>query len=335
MVVRLWKRNNGTGDRQQPVSASANRVSLPGVNEASEDTEASDGWVLGEFGKHQLFGGDYHQLSYSTQARAIDLVMRAGWVRIGDLVSEAEASGELWQVVGAMKLANEFLDSDELAAPFFDAGIRALAKMRITNPQQHLSGREFSRYRMHFDRVEPDNFWGPAVFESEFGPSRQFFLDAAVASVSARKPIVLFHEEGVEMELDNSIDLDSLFFKFGSLIYRGPLVMSLQDRDEAQLIHPIVAAISSRDHKLGARKMVDRVSENAIMDSYSFVFIGLGLVRFIEDYLDPSALALEEARMLRLHCLQQLQRMGVFRASIARGVFTQAEIDALALVDED
>ena len=205
------------------------------------------------------------------------------------VIAELLRHGEVgeWEKVGAWKFVREFLDDDkEAIQPVIDAGLLALSRMRVTNLSVHLAPIDSPRYtELTGERPPNDGFFGPPVFDSNFGPTRQYYFDHAISTAAARRIARLPSDAGIEPgPLDNAV---RAMWDFGLLIYRGPLVVNPDIRFEPNVVRPAVTAASGVDHGL----FTDRLADAALDTSGHThgVWTSLGGTRFVEEYLDPTA----------------------------------------------
>jgi hypothetical protein len=199
-----------------------------------------------------------------------------------------------WEKVGAWKYARDFLDNQPEAQELIDDGLRAIHAMRVTNLAIHLSRLDAPRYE-EITGVRPmnDGFWGPPVFDSGYGPTKQYYFDHALASATSRTITRLPASPGVAP--GSLAGLGSTMWDFGMLLHCGPLVVNPDIAIEPNVVRPAVAAASGADHSLFADGLAEQVSayiekdfqDNATPPPWS----ALGAARFIEDYLDQSALS--------------------------------------------
>src|SRR5262249_3397173 len=133
-----------------------------------------------------------------------------------------------------------------------------------------------------------DGFFGPPVFDSNYGPSRQFYFDNAIATAAGRTPTRVPSSPGVE---PGSIDeAAKAMWNFGLLVHRGPLVVSPDIAFEPNVVRPAIAAATNVDHHRFAELVVEKV-----LEPRPYVNGGpwpaLGAARFIEEYLDPAVVS--------------------------------------------
>ena len=192
-------------------------------------------------------------------------------------------SGE-WERVGAWKYVRGWLDDEPGTQDLIDAGLLALHRMQVTNLQVHLAPIDTPRYEeLTGGPVPHDGFFGPPVFATAYGPTRQYYLDSAVTA-AARVPRRLTSAPGVEpVSID---DAARSMWDFGMLIHRGPLVVNPDIAYEPSVVKPAAEAATDVDHGRFAELIVERVTDDS---TYLYgVWSALGAARFIEEYLDPA-----------------------------------------------
>lgn len=194
------------------------------------------------------------------------------------------AEEDEWATLGAWQFSRDFLEDEGLEAELTDKALLVLDGMRITNLRLHLPPMDFTRYQELTGAPPPDDgFYGPPVFDSNFGPSRQFYFDQAAAAAAARAPQRIAFAPGVApAPLGESTNC---LWDFGMLVLRGAQTMPRELRDEATVLAPARAAATDVDHALVSTAMAEAVSDP---DSYLHgPWSLLGCARFLEDYLDP------------------------------------------------
>jgi hypothetical protein len=207
---------------------------------------------------------------------------------------ERHAAVGAWEQVGAWKYVRDMLDdgSPESQA-LIDGGLRRIHRMRVTNLSIHIGSPDSVRYsEVNGEPPMMDGFWGPPVFDSEYGPSRQYYYDHAVAAAAGRVITRLPAGPGVAPgPLDNPA---GKMWDFGMFIYRGPLAVSQDHAYEPALVRSMVKAASNVDHGMFADALAEDtkayVERDAGVTGNAPPWSALGGTRFVEDYLDPSAL---------------------------------------------
>ena len=226
---------------------------------APDDLIAPD--ALARFGRFQFLGaGEISGVTDPSEALRLVDPLRHQLYRDASAKSaalaelERHARGDEWAAVGAWKFAREFLDfSDPTSGPLaqraVDGGLRAVASMQVVNLGIHLSPADGERFQHITGAPAPnDGFWGPPVFDSSFGPTRQYYDDHATAAAAARSPVRLSHRPGVAPASMESVN--HALWDFGMLMVRGPLVVPEDCRFEPNLVRPLVAAAADADHSL-------------------------------------------------------------------------------------
>lgn len=215
-----------------------------------------------------------------------------------------------WEKVGAWKFAREFLDDDANTHHLIQEGLLALDRMQITNLSIHLSSNDTDIYEGVTGRKPAhDGFFGPPVFGTSYGPTRQFYFDGAISAAASRVPPQVPAQQGAAPG-DISAALSSLA-DLGALIHRGPKVVPPDIAIESTVIASAVAAATNVDHALFLEE-VARAAVDPARANYFNGWLGLGAARFAEESLDPSVLGSP--------ALEQLTDLGV-RELLARGMF--------------
>ncbi|ONH24737.1 hypothetical protein [Pseudofrankia asymbiotica] len=190
-----------------------------------------------------------------------------------------------WEKVGAWQYAREFLDAADDTQDLIDGGLLAARDMRVTNLRIHLSIVDTARYKeLTGGPVPDDGFFGPPVFDSPHGPTRQFYFDEAVATAAARRPSRVPAAPGVEPgPVDDAV---RALWDFGQLVHRGPVLSARHPAFESTVVGPAVAAARDVDHQRFADLVLAKITTPGAL-SYN-VWSALGAARFIEEYLDPT-----------------------------------------------
>lgn len=212
-------------------------------------------------------------------------------VLVAELGRHAE-HGE-WEKVGAWKYVREFLDESPDTLPLIDEGLRAIERMRCTNLAFHLPMIDKPRWMALFGQEPPhDGFFGPPVFDSSYGPGRQYYFDHAVTTAFSRAITKVPSSTGVEPG-----DLDEVagrMWDFGMLIHRGPLVVPPDISFEPNVVRPAVQAATNVDHVRFTEKLAEAIRHKTEHDRTWMANLPgwrpLGAARFIEDYLDAAAM---------------------------------------------
>ena len=247
--------------------------------------------ALATFGRVQFVGADTNGIVDSAAAGALVEPLQQRLYR--DAVSTAAVCDELrrhaargeWEAVGAWRFAIGSIADAAFEAEMLDLALLAMARMRVTNLGIHLSIPYGERYRqLTGERVPNDGFWGPPVFDSAFGPTRQYYLDSAVAAQAGRQPPRVPSAPGVAP--GDALAARGSLWDFGMLMIRGPLVVPPDIKLEATAVSKAQRAASNVDHRLFVEAMLGVLRQDT---SYGWSYYGL--VRFIEDYLDPKLYA--------------------------------------------
>jgi hypothetical protein len=198
---------------------------------------------------------------------------------------ERHASQGRWEAVGAWKFGEDFIDDAAYNASVTDLGLLALADMRVTNLAIHLGHAYLTRYEeLTGAPASNDGFWGPPIFDSAFGPTRQYYFDQAISAAAQRRPTRIPSAPGITAPSD----LPGLW-DFGMLVLRGPALVSTELRFEPSTLREAIKASTGVDHSM----LVEQLRALLETEAKS-TFNGwscMGAARFIEDYLDPSLTA--------------------------------------------
>lgn len=96
-----------------------------------------------------------------------------GDVQVAEELRRHAAKGE-WEAIGSWQYARDFVQDEELEAELTDLALLTLNKMRITNLSIHLPAMDVQRFEELTGGPAPnDGFFGPPVFDSHFGPTRE------------------------------------------------------------------------------------------------------------------------------------------------------------------
>ena len=226
-----------------------------------EDCISADS--LGQYGRCQILGAEVSGVSSMAAYHLVEpLSMQTymdGGIGVSGAVEELRRHGATgtWEAVGAWKFAREFLKDPGTTAPdLIDNGLLALARMKITNLGFYLPGIDQSRYEaLTGGPVPNDGFFGPPVFDSPFGPNRQFYFDDAVAFARSRR--VERIPDTPDADPIRVDDAARAMWDLGLLVCRGPLVVHPDIRFEPSVIHGAVAVAKDVDHQ----RFVDRLCE--------------------------------------------------------------------------
>jgi hypothetical protein len=202
---------------------------------------------------------------------------------IAELHRHAE-SGE-WEKVGAWKYVREMLTDEPDTRSLIDGGLLAVDRMRVTNLAIHMAPIDLPRYEELVGHPpNNDGFFGPPVFDSKFGPSRQYYFDDAIAHAACRRVARIPSSPGVEPGPVE--EAARKMWDFGLLVHRGPLVVSPDISFEPNVVRPAIAAATGVDHERFAELVVEELLDKS--SHICGVWSTLGAARFFEEYLDPS-----------------------------------------------
>jgi hypothetical protein len=288
--------------------------------------------ALATFGRAEFLGNEEAGISVQDAYALIASLTQRAYAEpsgraqvIAELRRHAE-HGE-WEKVGAWQYVREFMSDEPDTRDLIDGGLLAVTRMRVTNLSIHLAPVDVPRYRALTGGPPPhDGFFGPPVFDSEFGPGREFYLDDAVAAAAARKITRLPAEPGVAPGPVR--DAARAMWDFGLLIYRGPRVVSPDIRFEPSVVRPAVAAASHVDHAA----FTDQLAQ-AALDLGAHVpgaWPAIGGARFAEDYLDTAATQTTGYARLLDTGLTLLTEMGEPGLLVAPGLLTPRQRQRLA-----
>jgi hypothetical protein len=288
---------------------------------------------LADFGRYLFLGsklnagGQQDSLSW-VRALAEPIWASAPNARVSAIAElrRHAARGE-WEAVGAWKFVREFLDEVPDIQDLIDGGLLAIVKMRVTNLGFNLAPIDVPRYRELTGAPVPnDGFFGPPVFDSAYGPNRQFYFDSAIAAAARRSPARLPHAPGVAP--GPVTDAARAMWDFGQLIYRGPLVVNPDTAFEPNVVRRAMEAARDVDHA----RFMDGVAD-AITDPANYLAEGyapIGAARFAEDYLGPEGMRAPGYDRLLDAGLNWLARQGDPGLMVAPDLLTPVQRDRLA-----
>jgi hypothetical protein len=316
-----------------PVPTRGGAADLPAqqARRGAQDRISSE--RLADFGRYLFLGsklnagGQQDSLSW-VRALAEPIWMSAPNARVSasaELRRHA-ARGE-WEAVGAWKFVREFLDEAPDTQGLIDGGLLAIAKMRVTNLGFNLAPVDVPRYReLTGLPVQNDGFFGPPVFDSAYGPNRQFYFDSAIAAAARRSPARLPHAPGVAP--GPVTDAARAMWDFGQLIYRGPLVVNPDTAFEPNVVRHAVEAARGVDHARFTDRVADAIADpaNHLAEGYA----PIGAARFAEDYLAPEAMRAPGYDRLLDTGLSWLARHGDPGLMVAPDLLTPVQRDRLA-----
>jgi hypothetical protein len=265
--------------------------SMPIWNRRRSQSDRISSERLADFGRWEFLkeqSGIDPSTVYGLVAPLNELAFSGSVTDRATLIAELNRHAErgVWEKVGAWKYVREFLDVAPDTQPLIDGGLLAVHDMRVTNLAMHLAVIDTLRYEaLTGGPVPDDRFLGPPVFDSAYGPPRQYYFDNAVAVAAARSPVRLPSVRGVEPgPID---DAARAMWGFGLLVHRGPLVVSPEIAFEPNVLRPAIAVATNVDHDRFAELVVDR-----LVDPGSHLcgpFSMIGAARFIEEFLAPAA----------------------------------------------
>lgn len=324
-VNELSRAGTGPVSSQRRDDATRRRAPAPGDKISSEQ--------LADFGRFQFLGEEQSGIK---SGDSLDLVRDLAWPLWGsepnaraDAIAELRrhaARGE-WETVGAWKFVREFLDDAPDTRDLIDGGLGAVTKMRVTNLSIHLSARDSTRYRELTGGPAPnDGFFGPPVFDSHFGPSRQYYLDSAVAAAARRSIARLAHAPGARP--GPLVDAARSLWDFGLLIYRGPLLVNPDIAFEPSAARRAVTAATNVDHALFMNGVANAVADPAHQLSEGYAAIGAA--RFAEDYLALEALSAPGYQWLLDTGLTRFLRTGEPGTEVSPLLLTPVQQERLA-----
>lgn len=289
--------------------------------------------ALAEFGRFEFLGRDQSGV-VDPYSLVSDLVSSSyppdgpGYAEVVAELRRHAESGE-WEKVGAWKFVRNFLSDTPDVADLVDGGLLAIHRMRVTNLAIHLAPIDTPRYAELTGGPPPnDGFFGPPVFDSSFGPTRQFYFDHAISTAASRQITRLPSAAGVEPgSLEDAV---KSMWDLGMLVYRGPLVVSPDIAFEPNVVKPAVDAARGVDHRIFAERLVD----GAVNRDSTFYgpWTAIGAARFIEDYLDPDVADLPACTRAIDSGLMQLEQMGLIGVGMTPDVLTPRQRQRLAAI---
>jgi hypothetical protein len=133
---------------------------------------------IADFGRFWLLQGE-SGLDSTAALEAVDQLLRPlyenppGDAQVAEELRRHAAKGE-WEALGAWQFARDFVQDEGLERELTDLALLTLEKMRITNLSIHLPRMDVQRFEELTGAPAPDDgFYGPPVFDSRFGPSRE------------------------------------------------------------------------------------------------------------------------------------------------------------------
>lgn len=289
--------------------------------------------ALADFGRFEFLGREQSGVidPYSLVSQLVSLAYPPDGPGYAEVVLELRRHAERgeWEKVGAWKFVREFLSDGPDVADLVDGGLLAIHVMRVTNLAIHLAPIDTPRYVELTGAPPPnDGFFGPPVFDSQFGPTRQYYFDHAIATAAARQITRVISAQGIEPgPIDDAV---RSMWDLGLLVYRGPLVVSTEISFEPNVVKPAVVAATGVDHLLFAERVVEAAlkPDSVVYGPWS----SLGAARFIEDYLDPRVAESPACTRAIDSGLTQLHRMGMIGVAMTPELLTPRQRERLAAI---
>lgn len=288
--------------------------------------------ALAQYGRFQFLGPELSGVADHTAAWALLEPLREGLY--SDPQTKQRAIAEIrrhaqqgeWEAVGAWKCAFDMVPDADLEADMTDAALLALAGMRITNLAIHLGPDHLRRFEELTSEPAPnDGFFGPPVFDSNFGPTRQYYFDQAIAAAAARTPERIPNRPGVQP--GQLGDAARGLWDFGMLVLRGPLLVNPDIRFEPSTVRSAVKAAKDVDHGLFCEQVSVLLAEQARESFNGWAF--MGAARFLEDYLDPELTGSAVHTKLVDAGLEQLAATGILGVGMTVDVLSRFERERL------
>ena len=302
---------------------------------APEDCITSD--ALAQFGRSEILGAELSGVPRLGVYQLVEPLAVQTYTDDGigttGVLEELRRHGDKgeWEAVGGWKFVREFVRDPEVTGPdVIDKGLEALARMRITNLGLLLAFDDRSRYEILTGAPVPnDGFFGPPTFESEFGPTRQFYFDDAISFARSRQPQRLPHSPGVDpIRVD---DVAKSMWDFGLLVFRGPLVVGPDGRFEPSLVRTASEVAKGVDHHRFVDRLCGELFEGE-MAQYAFPWSVAGAGRFVEDYLDVSLTGSPGHERLVDSALANLLEVGAIGLQMTPEVLSTFEWSRLRLL---
>lgn len=252
-----------------------------------------------------------------------------GYASVVAEVRRHAAVGE-WERVGAWKFAREYLAGE---FDLVDEGLRAIHRMRCTNLAMHLAPIDQRRWAEVIGEPIPhDGFVGPPVFDSSYGPTRQYYFDAAMTAAARRSVTRIPSTPGVEpapFAPDHAVE--NGLGNLAMLVFRGPLLVNPASTFEPSLVQPAATSAHGADHRI----FVDRLCDLMLNDTLAreSPWGALGATLFIEDYLDPSAVEAPGYDRLLDHGLTLLLEKGWLGVTVSAEQLTYRQRSRLASLE--
>lgn len=290
--------------------------------------------ALATYGRNEFLRADPSIDTSGNYQLIRDLVHHAmptdgpGFVEVVAELRRHAAKGE-WEKVGAWMFIRDMCGGDVGSAmDLVDGGLAAVIRMRVTNLRFHLSGYDSDRYRELTGEAAPhDGFFGPPVFDSDFGPSKQYYFDHAVAAAAGRRVTRLSTQPG---KMPGPVDdAASCMWDFAMLVYKGPLLVGDDYRFEPNVIRPAVTAATGVDHCVFVEALAAAVGERELDTYVKAPWYSLGATRFVEDYLDFATVDEPAYGRLLDAGLTQLVEFGALGVTLSPEVLTPRQRDRI------
>lgn len=289
--------------------------------------------ALADFGRFEFLGRRQSGVfdPYSLVSDLVSLLYPLDGPGCAEVVGELRRHAEKgeWEKVGAWKFVREFLWDGPDVADLIDGGLLAIHRMRVTNLAIHLAPIDSPRYtELTGGPPSNDGFYGPPVFASSFGPTRQYYFDHAVSTASARQVTRAPSATGVQPgPLDDAVER---MWDFGCLVYLGPLVVSPDISSEPHVVKPAVDAASGVDHHVFAERLVHAALHQD--SAFHGPWTAIGAARFIEDYLDPEVAESSACTRAIDSGVTQLHRAGIIDAGMTPELFTPRQRERFRVI---
>jgi hypothetical protein len=307
---------------------------MPFWNRPRTDPDRISSAQLADFGRYAFLGPEQSGIdpagAYSLISDLAIQIYTSNSTDRTQVIAELHrhADNGEWEKVGAWKYVRDFMNDASYTVDLIDSGLLAIARMRVTNLAIHLGHADASRYaKLTGGPVPNDGFFGPPVFDSSYGPTRQYYLDNSIAAAARRSITRLEHRPGVAP--GPIADAARSMWDFGLLIYRGPLVVNPDITYEPNVVRPSVATASGTDHTIFIQQLAD-----AVLDPNDQVLNGvwssIGGARFAEDYLSHEALETNAFRRLMDAGLRHFLHMRALGLTVAPELLTPVQQERLA-----
>ena len=287
---------------------------------------------LAQYGRYKFLGAEPSGMPIGSADGLISSLNELVYTRApadrASLVAELGRHADKgdWEKVGAWKYVREWLDEAADTLELIDGGLLAIHRMRVTNLGLHLAPIDMPRYIELTGGPPPnDGFFGPPVFDSKYGPTRQYYFDHAIATATARR--VTRIESAPRVEPGPVEEAAKAAWDFGLLVYRGPLVVNHDIQFEPHVVRPLVQAATGVDHVLFTDRLADAVLDDRWSDYGAWSAIGGA--RFVEEYLDPSAVDSDGYKRLLDEGLTSLRERNLIGTAFARELLTPPQQDRL------